>query len=113
MRHLDSFLEPTSPEVEHVEGGPSRLAPQQLRGGGANVRKVSPRVAGFRPARIQDGAHGLAGLDQSLRKPAVAGSWSEEVAGAHNERGQAVAAGGLEASLHLNADLTFARQRVL
>src|SRR5262249_17871625 len=109
MRHLYSLLKPMSPEVEDVEAVQFRLALQQLRDGGGDVWQVGPRVAGIRLARVHDGAHRFAGLDQALRKPAVAGAWAEEVTGSHNECTQAVAAGGLEAFLHLDADPALAR----
>ena len=62
-------------------------------------------MADSRLTLVQNRADGLAGLDQALREPAVAGRRSEEVAGAHDERAHTVTAGGLEpisSSFHIN-----------
>jgi hypothetical protein len=107
MGNLDAWLEPMATEVEYIEVGKLRLPVEQLGDSCRHIRQVGPSVAGIRPARIQDGTDGFARLDQALRKPAVAGTRPEEVAGAHDERAHAVPAGGFEALLHFHAILPF------
>jgi len=105
VTHLDARLAPVAGEVEHIEAVKLRLPLEQLRDGGGDVGQIGPGVADSRLTLVQNRADGLAGLDQALREPAVAGRRSEEVAGAHDERAHTVTAGGLEpisSSFHIN-----------
>jgi hypothetical protein len=105
VTHLDARLAPVAGEVEYIEAVKLRLPLEQLRDGGGDVGQIGPGVADIRLALVQNRADGLAGLDQALREPAVAGRRSEEVAGAHDERAHTVTAGGLEpisSSFHIN-----------
>jgi hypothetical protein len=62
-------------------------------------------VADTRRGWIADRRHRLAGLDQSLREPVVAGLGAEEVAGAHHQYRKAAV---LQPALHLHSDRAFA-----
>src|SRR5262249_38278063 len=113
MHHLDPGLEPMSPEVEHVEVVQFRLPLQQPRDGGGDVWQVGPRVANVESPRVQDGAYGLARLDQALRYPPVAVPVSEDVPSPNDDGPLAIAAVVAEPLFHLAVDLTLPGQRVL